>query len=351
MKGFIKSIHGLRFIAIFMIFLHHFFIFYLPSLKIKFFEYGFSFVTLFFLISGFLLMYQYGKKIDSNSFSYFKYILKRFIKIFPLHLFLLFISIKINPVLGLGKLYSVVLFSNIFLIQSFFPLMQFNYSFNFVAWFLSALWFCYLVFPLAYLIINFLSKKKTINTIVLIIVIFVLDIVLTGKINPEVNLNMVIYHSPFVHLVEFIIGMLLYFLYKNTSRTRKINILVWTIIEEASLLSYVFVVYISSYIKPQYTYSIIFIPVMSIILFVFSLERGRISQIIKSQLCQRLGSISFEFFILHGLVILNLGRVIKISNPLSLCVYMLIITLLLSVIVHKLFLTTLSRFKKILKGY
>ena len=102
-------------------------------------------VAFFLMLSGFVLSLRYGGKLREGSFHYGRFLKRRFLKLYPLHLLcLVFFLAVARPRLDL----SVLL--NALLLQSWVPRPDYYFSCNSVSWFLSSLFFCYLLFPFAY---------------------------------------------------------------------------------------------------------------------------------------------------------------------------------------------------------
>ena len=137
------------------------------------------FVQLFFVISGYVLYINYHKKLENLS-SFRQFLKKRFLRLYPLHLFflLLFLILEVckliaaqyfgiipnRPVFVENNFSSFVY--NLFLIQNFFGSPG---SYNGPSWSISAEFFTYIIF--AFTIIFF--KKKLIYILILYIFIFI----------------------------------------------------------------------------------------------------------------------------------------------------------------------------------
>lgn len=108
----IGTLSALRFFAIVLIYFHQ--LSYPGWL-------GAAAVTFFFALSGFIMAYSYSNKftsLDSNQLKMFY--VKRFSRIYPLHILTFLIAIPIVYVTQFKTNIFYVLY-NIFLLQSFFP--------------------------------------------------------------------------------------------------------------------------------------------------------------------------------------------------------------------------------------
>lgn len=115
-------------------------------------------MDMFFMVSGFLIMLHYGDTVLSAAGSYRRFIVRRLARIYPLYLATLLFFIVVGAAVQSGLVYSgwvgrfdfATLPHNLLLIQGW-GLVE-HLTFNYVAWTLSAEWFCYLVFPLVVIV-------------------------------------------------------------------------------------------------------------------------------------------------------------------------------------------------------
>lgn len=142
-----KSLQALRICCFFSIFLNHF--------------YGDTFYTslslsIFFVLSGFLLSIKYSNNSEDVTFKKSViFAIKRVKKIYFLHIITMVADIflyigmyKYNGISSKDLIKFVFnIFANILLIQSWIPDVDINVSLNGVAWFLSVLFYIYLLFP------------------------------------------------------------------------------------------------------------------------------------------------------------------------------------------------------------
>lgn len=150
----IDTLTSLRFLAVFFIFLSHlsYFTEYekLKTIFDNYFYEGYFGVTFFFVLSGFVLCYNYYNKFNSISVNtIISFTKKRLAHIYPVHIITLLISLPLlykdiimNP---LNNMVKVVI--NVLLLQSFIPKQSIYFSFNAVSWNLSSLLLFYALFP------------------------------------------------------------------------------------------------------------------------------------------------------------------------------------------------------------
>ncbi|MFJ8257599.1 acyltransferase family protein [Peribacillus asahii] len=128
----LNTLTSFRFIAALMVFLFH-------SGIWKTYQLGYTGVTFFFILSGFILAYNYSERfhvLDSSKLK--KFYIARFAKIYPLHFLTFFLAIPYYFIVPLNHSPIMYVFqgiTNITLIQSYLPVG--NVSFNGVSWSLS----------------------------------------------------------------------------------------------------------------------------------------------------------------------------------------------------------------------
>ncbi len=111
-----------------------------------------SVLDMFFMVSGILIFVHYRDRITSPQ-SYADYIVRRFVRIYPLHLITLafFVVLAVAGKLGVLNIPAVSRYdlsqtpANLLLVQGW--SFSKELSLNYVSWSLSAEWFCYLLLP------------------------------------------------------------------------------------------------------------------------------------------------------------------------------------------------------------
>ena len=154
----IDSLTSLRGLAALWIVAYHFWtdvLVLFPALEIfsPFVREGHSAVPLFFVLSGFVLAYNYAEQFHCLQWdAYRRFVTRRLARIYPVHLFTLLVVLVLvgvahwvsGPITDSG--YTLATFvQNLFLVQTWVP--QFELNWNYPAWSISSEWFAYLWFP------------------------------------------------------------------------------------------------------------------------------------------------------------------------------------------------------------
>ena len=331
----IKELTSLRFILILVIFFHH----ALPSYPGG----GDMGVACFFVLSGFCYALGYGSKVTSAQFNYRSFVKSRLVKFYPLHWITLLLAIPISIYSALGWKNILVLGANALLVQSWIPISTVYYSYNGVSWFLSDMVFLVAVFPFLSRLLDSGSRRW----------LFIIPAVAVyGALciwTPSDLRNTILYVNPVVRLCDFAVGILAGMWYlrlkDNVSVTESVqrHKVLLRIVSAASLLVLLFM---SVFIPEQYTLmAFMFWPAAVLMLICISLNPGGL---LSAPLLQRLGQISFPFYMIHQLVIRYLdlasGKA-DIHLPLAATVTIsLLLSILLSFLLDK---TVLRRLKRI----
>jgi peptidoglycan/LPS O-acetylase OafA/YrhL len=174
---------------------------------------GYLGVNLFFILSGFIISYNYEKRFIVFSFKiYYRFLWARFARLYPVHFLTLIISALFLLEIHVSKLVTVKNFStwtlnnflaNVFLVHAW--RMHYIESWNNASWAVSCEWFCYLVFPLIVLL-----KLKKISRCIAVILVILLPTIPTVFVQTKYSLP---WNCLVTALCEFVAGCLVYHLY------------------------------------------------------------------------------------------------------------------------------------------
>lgn len=199
-----------------MIFLHH----YQVDGKPLFEAGGRCGVDFFLILSGFVMCAGYSKKISENRLKYKAFMLKRLIRIYPLHLLCLSTWIFLSIIYS-SSISWTCLIPNAFLIQSWFPEEKVYFSGNAVCWCLSDLLFFYILFPL---ILRSICNYRKASYLILILSVALYFIII--NLIPVSLQQSLIYINPLFRLIDFCIGIMLWqvwFLIEDSRTIRAIK--------------------------------------------------------------------------------------------------------------------------------
>lgn len=97
----IPALTGLRAMAAYLVFLHHYNPAPAGTFANRLFHQGYLGVSVFFLLSGFLIYHRYGNDyLGRINWSWRRYLQNRFARIFPLYILLLLVTISVNELIG-----------------------------------------------------------------------------------------------------------------------------------------------------------------------------------------------------------------------------------------------------------
>lgn len=196
----IKGLTSLRGIFILFIFFHHCLNLYSGG--------GTMAVTFFFVLGGFSMTLGYADKVVSPDFNYKNYLTRRCIKFYPLH-WLCVIAVMPMALLVFNMHQIPILVANTALLQSWIPIKEWYFSFNWVSWYLADTMFFAIAFPfLCRRIVH--TNRRSRLFIALSIVALYTAIVL---VLPKDMYHAILYVNPYMRLTDFILGIYLALFY------------------------------------------------------------------------------------------------------------------------------------------
>lgn len=308
-----QSLEAFRGLAAIMVVLYHS-RFYADNAYVALVRHSDVFVDFFFVLSGFVMAYSYMDKIG-DKISFRKFILLRFGRLYPLHLFTLFLwvpYIAVKLILfekGIGdtdpsESNNVFTFiSNIFLlhaIDGYLPL-----SWNFPSWTISAEFFTYIFFFLFVLVASrLLSSRGKIALRVLLVA--VAAYVLTWVLDGGYGLELFILEC----IGGFFVGVFIYLLYRKFPLL-SMNVMAATVLE---VMTVAFLIFSVTRIEGQgfRDNPFFFISMLSFALLIYLFvvqETGYISRLLKASVFQFIGKLSYSIYMVHAIVLAGIENV------------------------------------------
>lgn len=281
-------------------------------------------VSFFFVLSGFILTYNYPTLSTLSEIgAFFK---ARFVRIWPAHVAALCLLVLLTSDFNLGGLSSreavFAGIANLFLIQSLIPLRDVFLTFNGVAWSLSTEMFFYLAFPL--LITSILPGWKLKLSLILLIGILFIWFAVAWNIPadeslPQLNLMGLLYVNPLVRVFEFFSGVMACYFFirlRATDSWQHAALHFFSIAELAivglALVSMWLTPHITTYLGWHSSWAMVVnyylsksgsFWVFALLIVVFAFGKGIISRAIARPSMVLLGEISFALYLVHTIVL------------------------------------------------
>ncbi len=360
----INALTSVRFYLFLSIFLSHFSFIKKSQIGNFLFEnflYNGNFaVTFFFILSGFCIALGYSDKFQVLDFDKIKtFIMKRIIKIYPLYILTGFIGLIIAIVTK--KVLWVKLCEFIFLYMTMIQSFLKNYSmFNSVAWFVSAIFLCYLLTPFVFYFLKKMAKVKSYLSIYLSIWIFL--IIVSVLLSPpflDIKFYSYFYHFPPIRFLQYFSGILVGIFYKDylvkvdifESKKHLKNFL------DVVLIVFLVGLYLFSFKMKPYELiftQVVYIPVFSFtILYLCNRTSSILNEFLNNKINIFLGSISMECYLIHQILIIlshkylvRIFPIDSISNIFFIAIILLLGTIILSLIFKKLYSKVLEYFSQ-----
>lgn len=302
----IPSIQALRGIAFLFVFLCH------SGLVWENFG-GFG-VSIFFVLSGYLLSSRYRETSSPSLKSMYVFTRNRIKKLYPLHVFMLTVGLIMSFLICFLSKTQYSLKTNLLyyacdllLIQSWIPIRAFYYSINGVSWFLSSISFLYFIFPL---VISVLKKKSSLFLLILLFTIPIQQF-LFAYIFKILLPNQYLWFTgcfPVFRVFDFCAGIVVGLLdYRNQFPI--ISKKTATFCEIVVGCVVVFVIWlcgrtvdnqiIAIFLCP----AILFLPISSLVIVLFRMKKGLITTLLSCRVFVFMGNISGTAFLAHQLMI------------------------------------------------
>lgn len=304
----ILALTGLRFVAALYVFVYHIHIRW-PVVDNSFLHnligQGPIGMSLFFVLSGFVIAFRYG---DGKS-SLRAYLINRFARIYPIYAIAAILTL---PWLGLSlppdstqslveavlKVIILVL-ANIFVIQAWFP-QFFDYWNNGGSWSISVEVFCYLLAPLFLQVLT----RVTIKQLLLVVAVCYALVVMPGFVGTlfPASPRGVYYSMPIYRLPEFLIGMCACIAYLKIGGRRYLHRY-----QLPFILMIVF--YLGNWgnnFPNHIGHNWILVPFIAVMIMSLTNEKGLLSFILKNPVSVWLGKLSYCFYSFQALVVLSL---------------------------------------------
>ncbi len=293
-------------------------------------------VLFFFVLSGFCISLGYQKKFEQRSIkSTVDFLLKRFLKLYPLYLLtgiicLVFIFVPNNEE-------WIYVFIGLY-VPMLFPWTHYvSGGGNPVAWFTAAIFFCYLLSPI---MLYYLNKIKKLSGLMLYILInfLILMIICVIILNFNQQNDDFFYKLPLIRLFQYSIGLGLGFVYQKYIYNCRYLFENYYLKSFVDLIFLLIIFEIFLIPKDIVISNIVFLPIICIIILYLCNINKSISNIyFDSKIILFLSNISMECYLIHFVVMLLLQNIsikyiYSYSSIFFLSIFLLILTIIFSVL-------------------
>ena len=299
LREMIDTLTSLRFIFALMVFGAHCYV--VDSFfDVHGFKEGFVGVSFFFVLSGFIISYNYQEKLQERAISKRTFWVARVARVYPLHWLTLVLAAFLGDyVTASGKAdWCRHFLASLTLTNAYIPKMDYFFSFNSPSWSLCCEQLFYFAFP--FLVPLAKNGKRLLSVFAMVAVLLTVGMYFT----PEEYIKGYWYVNPIARFPDFVAGMLLFRLYVWL-KGKGITPLKGSIMEMASLLLFLAFYFYASEVPKVYRYSCYYWLPVSMVLISFSLQKGFLSRILSHRLLVLGGEISYSFYLIHLFVLLS----------------------------------------------
>lgn len=338
---YFNSLTGIRAVAAFMVYLHHFNPIPENYVIHSIFNEMYIGVTLFFVLSGFLIAYRY---MDLNNFSFRTYIVNRVARIYPMYFLITTLTFMPSLYNHFSNSQLILYGLNISMLRGFFD--DFKFSGVGQGWTLTVEETFYILAPLFFFLI---SRRKIYLAILPAITILVgTSLVLifskTDFYGLFASFEFMFNYTFFGRCAEFFAGISLAVIYKHdVSFLKKFNYFTYS-----GILGIIVSLILLMTVKGDYDFGIrhpigkiintLFLPIFGICMLFYGLlkEQTLISKIISTRLFILLGKSSYIFYLIHmGVFVTALGKLgLTSSDPISYLVLFAVLNLI-SILIYR----------------
>jgi peptidoglycan/LPS O-acetylase OafA/YrhL len=301
----LNALTGLRFLAASLILVHHSTVLRIP---IPLWSFGHG-VSLFFVLSGFILAYIYPR-LDSGAKAK-RFLILRVARIWPAHAATLLLTVVALSLPAVNWQFL----TNLAMVQGWIPSEPWYFSFNAASWSISTEFGFYLAFP--FLIWRWHTtwwwKWPATATLVVILVTVGKEASLPDYLEaPGITLHGLLYINPLARLFEFTTGMATYSCFARLQPYATRLDPVWASALELAILALT-AWFIIDY--PVFRYAVQYFHIVtwqewlthtgSLVIFPFliialGIGRGVVSRVLSSRLAVLLGELSYSVYLVHS---------------------------------------------------
>ena len=268
-----------------------------------FFKEGFVGVSFFFVLSGFIIAYNYQQKLQEKGITKRTFWVARIARVYPLHWLTLFVAAILGDyVVASGGLdWFKHFLASLTLTHAYIPEADYYFSFNSPSWSLCCEQLFYICFPFL------IPLTRNYKSLFYVFCILAACLVIGMYFTPEDEIKGYWYVNPITRFPDFIVGMLLFPLYERL-KDKPITFRQGSMMEIASVILFLTFYWCASYIPKVYRYSCFYWLPVAAVLISFSLQKGILSRILSHRFLVAGGEISYGFYLIHLFILLSYAK-------------------------------------------
>lgn len=291
-------------------------------------------VTLFFMLSGFMMYYTKRDTITPLTG------IKKIKKMYPLHLITIIIAIFVgNTVKNYSLSFAIKSgLLHVLLLQAWFP--KYTLTYNGLSWYLSVTFFLYMISYPFVKIIKKMTKPK-------LALAFVLALTIVLNCIDFYIGEAVLYMNPLYRTADFLTGMLIAKIFMEqensisiSSNFTEIVLVVWFVVQYGISLI------IKGTVEPGY-FSILF----TVAIYVFAIGKGIISKILSKPIFDKIAAYTFDFYMIHELALIIFRKFfadLEIFYPVKLIIISIpaLLVSVLFIVIYRMILKKLKMYRE-----
>lgn len=298
----INTLTSLRLIFALMVFGAHCYVID-DIFSTHFFKEGFVGVSFFFVLSGFIIAYNYQKKLQEKEITRRTFWVARIARVYPLHWLTLFIAVILGDyVVASGGLdWCRHFLASLTLTHAYIPEADYYFSFNSPSWSLCCEQLFYICFPFL------VPLTRNYKYLLYIFCVTAILLVVGMHFTPEEEIKGYWYVNPITRFPDFIAGMLLFPLYERL-KDKPITFRQGSLMEIGAVILFLTFYMCASEIPKVYRYSCFYWLPVAVVLISFSLQKGILSRILSHRFLVVGGEISYGFYLIHLFILLSYAK-------------------------------------------
>lgn len=303
-SGTIPALTGLRFIAALLVFFSHYPISGLGDMSQRIMASGYSGVTFFFVLSGFIITFTYIEKFESNPFRNTpSYLWARFSRVYPLYILtMLFVWVQKDATTPL----AIYLFAA----QAWHPDARIIGGLNSPAWSISVEAFLYLCFPLLIPILTRIGAlRPSAKMIVAVCLVVAAQLSLAGyfMMSPRNALPLGdpgsahrwLYSFPLTRVLDFSLGIFAAAYFRNCRQDSN-NSKVWSFICYGSIILIALIMSSKWNFLSPFSWDASYAGLFALLILATAKSpESRLSIMLSTKTAILLGESSFAFYLIH----------------------------------------------------